>query len=225
MVSEKVFPAVICCGRDGRPRDVVLMNAKAVSKSREHGVPWILHRETGRLLPYASAERLESLEERDGWFLLTVTPPAAESSETDVEQRVAETAEDAASEGSATAGSATAGVVTGDPGEDRAVPEAQRHRPGDDAGPVSFEVLRRVAATIAQRKKSLPEGSYTTYLFTQGIGKIRKKTGEEAIELLLAETPEELAAEAADLLYHLTVLLEATGVGFTPVLEALQKRE
>ncbi len=86
-------------------------------------------------------------------------------------------------------------------------------------------VLDRLAAVIAERRATLPEGSYTTHLFQSGAEKIRKKTGEEAIELLLAETPEELAAEAADLLYHLTVLLEATGVGFTPVLEALQKRE
>ncbi len=202
MVSEKVFPAVIC-GRDGRPRDAVLMNAKAASKSRERGVPWVLHPETGRLLPYSSAGRLETLDERDGWFLLTVSSEAAASSETDVRKPAADAGED----------------------ENRAGPGPQRGRTGGHTDTVSFEVLRRVAATIAQRKESLPEGSYTTYLFRQGPGKIRKKTGEEAIELLLAETPEELAAEAADLLYHLTVLLEATGVGFAPVLEALRQRE
>ncbi|MFW5643852.1 MAG: phosphoribosyl-ATP diphosphatase, partial [Alkalispirochaeta sp.] len=68
------------------------------------------------------------------------------------------------------------------------------------------------------------EGSYTTHLFTKGPDKIRKKTGEEAVELILARSNEELLSEAADLIYHLMVLLEAEGLSITDVISVLHRR-
>jgi phosphoribosyl-ATP pyrophosphohydrolase/phosphoribosyl-AMP cyclohydrolase len=80
---------------------------------------------------------------------------------------------------------------------------------------------------VAQRQKELPEGSYTTYLFRQGLDKILKKFGEEATEVIIAaknQDQEELVYETADLLYHLIVLLTAKGVSLERIRRELDKR-
>ena len=84
-------------------------------------------------------------------------------------------------------------------------------RPGDDPR----HVLARIEETIAARDAERPEGSYTTYLFAQGLDKVLKKVGEEAAETLIAaknEGTEQLRAESADLVYHLMVLWRAKGL-------------
>ena len=76
-------------------------------------------------------------------------------------------------------------------------------------------VLARIEALVAARDAERPEGSYTTYLFAQGLDKILKKVGEEATETLIAaknEGTEQLRSESADLLYHLLVLWRAKGL-------------
>src|SRR6266851_2517711 len=68
------------------------------------------------------------------------------------------------------------------------------------------DVLDGLYALIESRRQEKPEGSYTAYLFEQGLDKILKKIGEEAAETIIAaknEDPSALAREAADLLYHL----------------------
>lgn len=92
------------------------------------------------------------------------------------------------------------------------------------AGP---EILARVAGIVAQRRQEMPQGSYTTYLFEQGIDKIGKKIGEESAEVIIAAKngdPEPLAGEAADLLYHLLVLLQASNVPLDDVWNVLAQR-
>lgn len=77
-------------------------------------------------------------------------------------------------------------------------------------------VLERLAAVIRQRIRQRPKGSYTAWLAAAGPAAVARKVGEEAVEALLAalaEGPARLAAEAADLVYHLLVLLEASGAG------------
>ena len=86
------------------------------------------------------------------------------------------------------------------------------------------DVLDALAAAIRERKGADPERSYTAYLFEQGAGKIRKKVGEEAIEVITAGTAEELVTESADLLYHLLALLEAQGVRLDQVYAELERR-
>jgi phosphoribosyl-AMP cyclohydrolase / phosphoribosyl-ATP pyrophosphohydrolase len=89
------------------------------------------------------------------------------------------------------------------------------------------EVLARLGAVIATRQAELPEGSYTSYLFREGIDKIGKKIGEEAAEVIIAAKngdPAPLAAEAADLLYHLLVLVRAAGVPLETVWDVLNAR-
>jgi phosphoribosyl-AMP cyclohydrolase / phosphoribosyl-ATP pyrophosphohydrolase len=88
-------------------------------------------------------------------------------------------------------------------------------------------LLSRLARTIAQRATEQPKGSYTAELLAQGVGKASQKVGEEAVEVVVAansEDDERLASEAADLLYHLLVLLQARGVPFDDVLRELESR-
>lgn len=88
-------------------------------------------------------------------------------------------------------------------------------------------VLTLLERVIAQRDRERPEGSYTTYLFEKGLDKILKKVGEEASEVIIAAKNAsacELRYEAADLLYHLLVLLRAAKLPLAAVLEELAKR-
>ncbi len=88
-------------------------------------------------------------------------------------------------------------------------------------------LLSRLARTIAQRAADRPKGSYTVELLAQGIGKASQKVGEEAVEVVVAANSEDdarLASEAADLLYHLLVLLQARGVPLDAVLRELESR-
>ena len=76
-------------------------------------------------------------------------------------------------------------------------------------------VLNNLYDLVESRRKERPAGSYTTYLFDQGLDKILKKVGEEASETIIAaknEDKEPLVAESADLLYHLLVLLVSRGI-------------
>ena len=82
-------------------------------------------------------------------------------------------------------------------------------------------------AVVAERMRNPQPGSYTNELFEKGIGKIAKKVGEEGVETALAGVSEDedaLAGEAADLLYHLAVLLTARGVSPADVEAKLRNR-
>lgn len=81
---------------------------------------------------------------------------------------------------------------------------------------------------IVSRKASLPEESYTTYLFTRGLDKILKKVGEEASEVIIAsknDDKQELVGEMTDLLYHVMVLMVEKGVTGKDILDELERRE
>ena len=96
---------------------------------------------------------------------------------------------------------------------------------GEDPG---GHQLSRLAALIASRARNPKPGSYTVSLLEQGRGKISQKVGEEAVEVVVAANSEDehrLASEAADLLYHLLVLLQSRGVPLGAVLKELQDRE
>ena len=87
------------------------------------------------------------------------------------------------------------------------------------------EVLKALEATIQQRKREMPENSYTTHLFQKGEEKILKKLGEETIEVILARNDEgETIYESADVLYHLMVYLVSKNIPFDKVLEELRNR-
>ncbi len=88
-------------------------------------------------------------------------------------------------------------------------------------------LLERLYALLADRREKRPEGSYTTYLFDEGLDKILKKIGEESAETIIAAKNAEhapLVAETSDLLFHLTVLLVERGVTLEDVRAELARR-
>lgn len=91
--------------------------------------------------------------------------------------------------------------------------------------PLGF--LAELDLLVASRKAELPEGSYTTKLFSSGTRRIAQKVGEEGVETALAavtQGDDELLGEAADLIFHLTVLLRARGFGLADVTRVLAER-
>ena len=88
-------------------------------------------------------------------------------------------------------------------------------------------LLSRLYELIQDRKRERPAGSYTTYLFDEGIDKILKKLGEESAETIIAAKNDDdarLVAEVSDLVYHLLVLLVARGVSLDEVAKELGQR-
>ena len=80
---------------------------------------------------------------------------------------------------------------------------------------------------LLSRKRELPEGSYTTYLFQKGLDKILKKVGEESTEVIIAGKAEDKAEtiyEIADLAYHVLVLMVQMGISVEDVLAELASR-
>ena len=82
--------------------------------------------------------------------------------------------------------------------------------------------------TISERAAERPAGSYTTELLEAGVGAVARKVGEEAVELTVAaldESDERVVEEAADLVYHLYVLLAARGLDVAAVEDELARRQ
>jgi len=91
-----------------------------------------------------------------------------------------------------------------------------------------MDTLTRLEAAIAARRHASPEESYVAKLHAKGLPKIAQKLGEEATEAVIAALTgdeAELVGEAADLLFHLLVLLGAKGVTLEQVLAELDRRE
>jgi phosphoribosyl-ATP pyrophosphohydrolase len=87
-------------------------------------------------------------------------------------------------------------------------------------------ILDRLFATIASRRGADPGTSYTAKLFSEGRARIAKKLGEEAVETVIAAVEDDgtLAAESADLLYHLLVLWADAGIAPAEIWAALEGR-
>lgn len=91
-----------------------------------------------------------------------------------------------------------------------------------------MDTLSRLADTIANRANADPDSSWTAKLLAKGPEKCAEKFGEEAVEAIIASVKGDttnLTAEAADVLYHLLVMLQASGVKFDSVLAELDRRE
>ena len=90
-----------------------------------------------------------------------------------------------------------------------------------------IKFLGQLAALVADRHTSQPTGSYTTSLFAAGKARIAQKVGEEGVELALARMKDdkaEMANEAADLLFHMLVLLQDAGMKLDDVIAVLRTR-
>ena len=95
----------------------------------------------------------------------------------------------------------------------------------NESNPLLF--LSELQDFIDKRHEEMPEGSYTTKLFKDGINKIAQKVGEEALETVIEATngtSDHLVYEASDLLYHLTVLLTSMGLRIEQIADELHKR-
>lgn len=89
-------------------------------------------------------------------------------------------------------------------------------------------VLEELAATIAARKDADPDSSWTAKLLAKGPEKCAEKFGEEAVEAIIEAVKDDRTAltnEAADVLYHLLVMLAARDVPLSDVLEELERRQ
>jgi phosphoribosyl-ATP pyrophosphohydrolase/phosphoribosyl-AMP cyclohydrolase len=90
-----------------------------------------------------------------------------------------------------------------------------------------LQFLSELQDFIEQRHEQMPEGSYTTRLFSDGVNKIAQKVGEEALETVIEATNgtnDKLIYEAADMLYHLEVLLTFKGLRIEDIAAELQRR-
>jgi phosphoribosyl-ATP pyrophosphohydrolase len=93
---------------------------------------------------------------------------------------------------------------------------------------MTAHTLDRLAATVAARKAADPETSWTARLFAKGPRKCAEKFGEEAVEAIIAAVAEDrgrLTEEAADVLFHFLVMLEAHDVSLAEVMAELERRE
>ena len=91
-----------------------------------------------------------------------------------------------------------------------------------------METLTRLEQVIAERKAASPDASYVAKLNAAGIEKIAQKLGEEAVETVIAAlsgSREEVVGEAADLIFHLLVLLQARRITLGEVMAELDRRE
>lgn len=88
----------------------------------------------------------------------------------------------------------------------------------------SLNILKELEEVIRNRKESPREDSYTSELFRDGSEEIKKKLGEETIEVIVSRDKDNLVAEAADLIYHLLVLLRSREVELGEVMNELRRR-
>jgi phosphoribosyl-ATP pyrophosphohydrolase/phosphoribosyl-AMP cyclohydrolase len=101
------------------------------------------------------------------------------------------------------------------------------HRTVGDAAIAPHEALPALGRTLEQRRREMPEGSYSAELFRDGPERIGAKVEEEAEETARAgreESDQRLSEESADLVYHLGVLLHARGLGYAGPLSELTRR-
>jgi phosphoribosyl-ATP pyrophosphohydrolase len=191
MADGTLLPLIVKI--DGTETSAALMNKKSFSKSIESKKIWIVHPETGRVLPWAGDPAYISLSYNDGFYSAELP-----------------------------AGSEIKGFELSEEGDD---PESHENTQLNAAKQSDSNILYKLAETIKKRKEKMPAGSYTTHLFEKGLEKIKKKVGEEAIELILAESKEDVVYESADLIYHLIVMLEEMGVEFHDLMVELERRD
>lgn len=90
-----------------------------------------------------------------------------------------------------------------------------------------FDFLNELEELLYSRKEEMPAGSYTTSMYQKGLDKIAQKVGEEAVEIVIAsknKKESETIGEAADLLFHLMLLLAEKEIPMHKVIKKLRKR-
>jgi len=116
-------------------------------------------------------------------------------------------------------------------GNDTCFQEKNTEHPCESDSPKQFQedilFLKQLQDFITRRRQEMPENSYTTSLFNEGIGRIAQKVGEEAVETVIeaiSGNDERLLYEGSDLLYHLIVLLTYKGYRIEDLVNELKRR-
>lgn len=201
-MEDKLFTVYIYDG-ENRLVDVGVTNEKGHKKSLENGNLWLIFLPTMRLLPFLENQKFQKLELRGEDILVYYDSNELSKSVENCRKPVDKV-------DNSTHNSELEGINT------KNLESGQSNYIGNS--------LLKLESVISTRHKEMPEGSYTTHLFKSGGEKIRKKTGEEAIELLLATSKENIIYEAADLIYHLMVLLESESISISDIIDALNSR-
>lgn len=212
----EVLPVLIR-NSEGELLGTGISNEKGFRKSIERQEAWLLDGNTGRLLPSRRIDGFQEIQHREGYYEI-ISRGFNSSNEVNPSP-----ASDGSSQSGEAGGASTDAEAAGKNRVSRmnGLPPADSEKSdGNDIG----AFLHHLEDTIRQRKKEMPAGSYTTHLFEKGEEKIRKKTGEEAVELLLARDNQELASEAADLIYHLMVLFVQREMKFGDAVDVLRSR-
>jgi len=196
---------------EGQKHAAALMNSKAYRKSLEANSPWIVHPETKRVLPWPGEPRIVMLSRSHGFYELSL-PKDADIHPYGEGKKPGDINHDGAGAANPRLGSGAS--ISGRNQEGPVIAHDAKQKSS----------LNWLTALIAERRRNMPEGSYTTHLFSGGPEKIRKKVGEESVEVLLARTPAQLVSEASDLVYHLCVLLEVFDLDWQQVEEELKRR-
>jgi len=191
---------------EGQSQTAALMNSKAYQKSIEANYPWIFHPETKRVLPWPGEPKIMALKRSYGFYELSL--PKDADNRPYGERKPGNSNLDEVGSGSMGLG-------------EQILEQSQDEFP---PGANQNSSLSWLSESIAERRKRMPDGSYTAHLFSKGTEKIRKKIGEEAIEVLLARDPAQLVGEISDLIYHLFVFLEDSGLSWQQVAEELERR-
>jgi len=187
---------------DGSFLGALLTNRKAYHKSIEQKELWFVHPVNHRVLPLEGVKFIHLETQAPTHYRVVLDAPGVKAFKTERDRQMGDFLK-----------LDSVGPGPGDLEHDPSTPAPQKDS--------TLEMLRQV---IAGRRKDMPEGSYTTHLFQKGEAKIRKKTGEEAIELILATDRKDMVGEAADLIYHMMVLLEVTDIAIGDVLAELEAR-
>lgn len=217
-----LVPAVVQAARDGRVLMLAYMNRDALVRTLREGRVTFWSRSRGELWEKGrtSGHRLEALEVRsdcDADALLVRARPHGPACHTGEASCFDAGAVRQVDGGGGDGIEAPAALADGEPDLGSAAPSP---------APVLASVLEEVARVVEDRDRERPEGSHTARLLEAGPEAAARKVGEEAVETVLAalDGPERLAAESADLLYHLVVLWRACGLPPNAVGRVLAER-
>ena len=207
--AASLIPAVVQDARTRRVLTLAYMNAESLRKTLETGETWFWSRSRSSLWHKGETSGhtqrvVELLLDCDSDALTVLVIPDGPACHTGAESCFHNEIEDAGQFAS-----------------------APLEASGKKGATNLAEVLDSLYALIELRKQERPEGSYTTYLFEQGLDKILKKIGEEAAETIIAAKNADrdaLVKETCDLLYHLVVLLVERGLSLESVRDELMRR-
>jgi phosphoribosyl-ATP pyrophosphohydrolase/phosphoribosyl-AMP cyclohydrolase len=209
-----LVPAIVQDAKTGEVLTLAYMNEESLRLTLAEGETWFWSRSRGELWHKGatSGNTQRVLEVRldcDGDALIVLVEPAGPACHTGARSCFHKEVQSQESEDSSLK------------------PQASSLKP-QVSGPIDLgATLERLYALILTRREERPEGSYTTYLFDEGLDKILKKVGEESAETIIAAKNEDaglLVSEASDLIYHLVVLLVERGVTLEDVRAELERR-